>query len=107
MSISEGFDGVKQEKILVAAKIDWDATTRFELLKSSQAETERFCGRPLRRGDKFPSSRLGVVTNKTYENRETYSNFSTTILFFGTRGCGFESRCIGLYVPMYSVMVTR
>ena len=25
MSISEGFDGVKQEKILVAAKIDWDA----------------------------------------------------------------------------------
>lgn len=37
MSISEGFDGVKQEKILVAAKIDWDATTRFELLKSSQA----------------------------------------------------------------------
>ena len=37
MSISEGFDGVKQEKILVAAKIDWDATTRFELLKSSSA----------------------------------------------------------------------
>ena len=64
MSISEGFDGVKQEKILVAAKIDWDATTRFELLKSSSAETERFCGRPLRRGDKFPSSRLGVVTKK-------------------------------------------
>ena len=82
---------------------------RHDTLRAAQIITSgvKTRGRPLRRGDKFPSSRLGVVTNKTYENRETYSNFSTTILFFGTRGCGFESHCIGLYVPMYSVMVAH
>ena len=80
MSISEGFDGVKQEKILVAAKIDWDVMTRFELLKSSQAgwkpEADLFVEET-----SFQVQGLGWWQIKRTKNRETYSNFSTTILF--------------------------
>ena len=81
---------------------------RHDTLRAAQIITSgvKTCGRPLRRGDKFPSSRLGVVTNKTYENRETYSNFRQ-LSFLVQEGCGFESHCIGLYVPMYSVMVAH
>ena len=80
MSISEGFDGVKQEKILVAAKIDWDATTRFELLKSSSAGWKPEADLSVEETS-FQVQGLGWWQIKRTKNRETYSNFSTTILF--------------------------
>ena len=80
MSISEGFDGVKQEKILVAAKIDWDVTTRFELLKSSQAGWKPEADLSVEETS-FQVQGLRWWQIKRTKNRETYSNFSTTILF--------------------------